>query len=355
MAKCDGCGATMFLGQKKPQGLFCEELCYKKWQRSNSISHAISGSLKKAVDQALAGREAEFVVETALGNALAGTGSSLLAITTGTFGGQKSEFLYSDLTSLSLGPSVSGKKVITIVGKTLDNQRKKIDIPMHADMESSGFAQIYKIVGQKCSSASGQTAVTKTSSLPPSVDVAEELRKFAALKDDGIITPEEFETKKIKLLEQPSTVGSVQTDVNAQLWPQTVITTPTSSAQSATSGFIRFLAIACALLFIPNLFSSSGVSKPKDYKVKYRVTGSASPASLTIRNASGGIDQMKVSIPWETEFTAQPRTSRSLYLAAQKQDEYNGSLKTEILVNGEVVQSGETNASYGIASCAGSI
>jgi hypothetical protein len=39
-------------------------------------------------------------------------------------------------------------------------------------------------------------------SAPPSADIPDQIRKLAKLKDDGIISSEEFEAKKTELLRQ---------------------------------------------------------------------------------------------------------------------------------------------------------
>lgn len=86
--------------------------------------------------------------------------------------------------------------------------------------------------------------------------------------------------------------------------------------------------------------------------IVYEVTGSTDSASLTYRNASGGTDQMEVSLPWSKTFEAAP--GAFLYLSAQNQNDY-GALRVQVKVDGIVAQEGETNAEYGIATASGKL
>ena len=111
------------------------------------------------------------------------------------------------------------------------------------------------------------------------------------------------------------------------------------------------------LLILPSFSGGGGASsskkpRPTTYKVEYRVSGSSSEASLTYQNKSGGTDQKLVSLPWKYSFSGSP--GDFLYLSAQNQQSY-GTVKTEIKLNGAVVQSAESNDEYGIASVSGRI
>ena len=96
--------------------------------------------------------------------------------------------------------------------------------------------------------------------------------------------------------------------------------------------------------------SKSKFSLFRKKKIVYTVEGTAGSASLTYQNESGGTNQKTVSLPWRYGFEAKSGTF--LYLSAQKQSEY-GTLVTKILVDGEEVQSADTNSDYGIASVNG--
>lgn len=90
--------------------------------------------------------------------------------------------------------------------------------------------------------------------------------------------------------------------------------------------------------------------QPTTYNITYSVTGSATVANLTYRNESGGTDQMQADLPWSKTFRALPGSH--LYISAQNDSDV-GTVKVEIKVGGTVVQSGQTNAEYGIATASG--
>jgi hypothetical protein len=122
---------------------------------------------------------------------------------------------------------------------------------------------------------------------------------------------------------------------------------------------IGIILIACVWTAVshPELFSGSKNSTvPKEYQIKYSVTGSASHASLTYENATGGTEQIDgARVPWQLEFTI-PRGQRSfLYISAQNQDNSGSSIVCEIWVDGVPVKSATSSGAYVIATCSGSI
>lgn len=85
--------------------------------------------------------------------------------------------------------------------------------------------------------------------------------------------------------------------------------------------------------------------------VTYSVGGTASRASLTIANESGGTEQFTVSIPWSKTFQVAPGSF--LYLSAQNEGEF-GTVTCKITSNGVVVQSANSSGAYTLAGCSGS-
>ncbi len=69
------------------------------------------------------------------------------------------------------------------------------------------------------------------------------------------------------------------------------------------------------------------------FQVTYRVTGTASAAMLTFRNAKGDTEQTSVPLPWELSFDAKGATF--LYLSAQNEGSA-GSVTCEIALDGPV-------------------
>ncbi len=93
-------------------------------------------------------------------------------------------------------------------------------------------------------------------------------------------------------------------------------------------------------------------AKPERYRVEYRVTGTASRASLTYENETGGTEQHTVSIPWsEVMFVNEGDFA---YISAQNKGE-RGSVECQILLNGKVWKQAKSSGAYVIASCSGSV
>ena len=139
--------------------------------------------------------------------------------------------------------------------------------------------------------------------------------------------------------------------------PKLEATSPKNAPAGCTGCLGVFLFIFILALFMPSSDSGGSsrqrkISAPTTYKVEYSVAGSASSASLTYQNESGGTDQKQVSLPWKYSFTGSP--GDFLYLSAQNQESY-GTVTAKIKLNGNTVQSAETNDEYGIASVSGRI
>ena len=87
----------------------------------------------------------------------------------------------------------------------------------------------------------------------------------------------------------------------------------------------------------------------KTYTVVYRISGSARSVDLTYQNASASSEQARSKpVPWNMTFSAHP--GEFLYVSAQNNDA-SGTVKCELLVNGTVVKSAESNGAYTIATC----
>jgi ABC-type transport system involved in multi-copper enzyme maturation permease subunit len=104
---------------------------------------------------------------------------------------------------------------------------------------------------------------------------------------------------------------------------------------------------------VSNSISSGlgGSSSSATHRVTYQLKGTASSASITIENESGGSEQHVVPVPWVKEFQA--AQGHFVYLSAQNQGD--GQLEATIYVDGQPIQSAETTEKYGIASASGSV
>jgi hypothetical protein len=107
----------------------------------------------------------------------------------------------------------------------------------------------------------------------------------------------------------------------------------------------------CLLQLGGVLSSLSNYSAPTTYRVTYKVTGTATGASVTYENPQGGTEQDDyVSIPWEKSFTF--GRGDFVYLSAQNDSEY-GSVACEIWVNEVKWKTSTSRGAYSIASCSG--
>ncbi len=135
-------------------------------------------------------------------------------------------------------------------------------------------------------------------------------------------------------------------------------TTPIQTTQKQTPKKSPWLLIIILLIIIsiPCLFvllsNPAGSVKPKStsYVIQYKITGTAGGADLTYENSTGGTEQKEVKLPYEDSFMA--RRGAYLYISAQNTGEY-GTVRCEILVNGQVVKSAESSGAYKIATCSG--
>ena len=94
-------------------------------------------------------------------------------------------------------------------------------------------------------------------------------------------------------------------------------------------------------------------SAAKAYDVTYHIGGTARSADLTYSNAGGDTEQQNdKAVPWLTSFTG--HGGQFLYVSAQNQGE-TGTITCEIILNGAVVKSAQSNGAYAIASCSGKL
>ncbi|MGP8243860.1 MAG: hypothetical protein ACLQVN_04995 [Bryobacteraceae bacterium] len=98
--------------------------------------------------------------------------------------------------------------------------------------------------------------------------------------------------------------------------------------------------------------SSGGAVSSSQPAVAYEARGTAGRVSLTYTNASGGMEQQTVTLPWNKDFGV-PRGTM-LYLSAQNENE-RGTVTARIYVNGDVLQEAESSTPYGIASVSGTV
>ncbi len=145
--------------------------------------------------------------------------------------------------------------------------------------------------------------------------------------------------------------------VTGQIYQKKEITPPTLiqlQNQSKKNWFVTFLAIVGSITIICIcLVIFSGIftpTTPNNYRVTYKITGSASRASITYENEQGGTEQGVVKIPWERSLTA--KKLQFLYISAQNEDEF-GSITCEIWVDGIKWRESTSSGAYVISTCSG--
>lgn len=111
------------------------------------------------------------------------------------------------------------------------------------------------------------------------------------------------------------------------------------------------LAITMTILALASCTNSTTSYETYDetYTVTYWVKGTADSASLTYNNQDGNTEQKsEVDVPWHLKFEAEH--GQFLYISAQNNGE-SGTIKTQIIVDGDVIAESESEGAYVIASC----
>lgn len=144
---------------------------------------------------------------------------------------------------------------------------------------------------------------------------------------------------------------------------------PTAAAPKKKSrlGLFALVGIVflCGLIFFwptggsePAASVPRPTSAPTTVDVTYRVTGRAVRGSATLENATGNTEQKNISSsagsfdakPWVMAFTAE--RGQFVYISVQNGTD-KGTIACEILINGVVKESAESDTDYGIAQCSG--
>lgn len=140
--------------------------------------------------------------------------------------------------------------------------------------------------------------------------------------------------------------------------PPTATTPPAQQKKGSNLAAILLVAIlgVCGVFWLlaqlgSTSSSSPSYSAPTKYQVSYKVTGTASRASLTYENEQGGTEQTEVRIPWQETMTV--GQGAFLYLSVQNEGE-SGSVTCEIWVDGVKWKESTSRGAYVIASCSGS-
>jgi hypothetical protein len=102
---------------------------------------------------------------------------------------------------------------------------------------------------------------------------------------------------------------------------------------------------------VPSVFDPGAPLTSCTSTVIYRVTGTASSASLTISNEQGNTEQEdSVVIPWARRMTFP--CGEFVYVSAQNNGE-SGTIECSISADGQVIESAESSGAFVIADCSG--
>jgi hypothetical protein len=102
-----------------------------------------------------------------------------------------------------------------------------------------------------------------------------------------------------------------------------------------------------ALLILFLLACNLSQLDSRDYRVTYKLDGTARTAHVTYTNQDGGTEMEDVTVPWEKTFTA--RRGHFLYISAQIGTQ-SGSLKAQIDVDGKQFKSAISHGAHNITS-----
>jgi len=114
-----------------------------------------------------------------------------------------------------------------------------------------------------------------------------------------------------------------------------------------------FLVLCCLIAVFgnsngtPTSTNSGGGGIVSGLEIKYVIKGTASSAFLTYYNATGGMEQQNISIPFEMNMNVD--FGAPLSLVAQNNG--SGSITCEIWTNGQLTKTSTTTAEYGVVTC----
>lgn len=86
------------------------------------------------------------------------------------------------------------------------------------------------------------------------------------------------------------------------------------------------------------------------HEVVYEVGGTAGSVGLSMRNASGALEQHDITPPWQTSFTAE--SYQRVVVNARNQTNA-GTVTCRILVDGQIISEGESRGGFKTVRCEG--
>lgn len=188
----------------------------KQDKNSLLLIEEVKGGLKKALDSNIdPSEEIKVCLNGDPGECLVVTDKRVMIIKAGyssgaMFGQKVKSYPFNQITSVEYSCGlISGRIQITVPGSVEQTQRRNENIfsasfdarqaenvVNFGSAKKEQFKQAAAIIRQMCNSSNNQSA-TKTEP-----DIIEQIKKLAELKEAGILTEEEFNTKKAELLQR---------------------------------------------------------------------------------------------------------------------------------------------------------
>jgi hypothetical protein len=121
---------------------------------------------------------------------------------------------------------------------------------------------------------------------------------------------------------------------------------------------ILFLALLFFALVGCIDIENGGKKNFKVARIKYKITGTASSASITLTNPNGGIEQYDIKLPGSYAFSVPIKRGSFDYYHAMLSAQNNGSrgsVTVTIYVNGKIFRTATSSGAYVIASTDGAV
>ncbi len=174
-----------------------------------SLLEPLKGGLRKALVANLTdGEEPDVVIHAALGEAIALTNHRVLIVKAGfsggaLFGKKVNAYPYKTITGVEYSTGLTqGRVEITTAGTTQKGSGTLGDTYQAQNVVSFGKAKYAKMqkVANIIRERVATVATTEETRVPPAPSVADELSKLKQLLDDGVLSQEEFDAQKSRLL-----------------------------------------------------------------------------------------------------------------------------------------------------------
>lgn len=108
------------------------------------------------------------------------------------------------------------------------------------------------------------------------------------------------------------------------------------------------LYLGARLIMATEPAGNQGRETPGPASVMYVVSGTARAASITVRNGTGGTEQIDAALPWRMTVAAE--AGQFVYVSGQN-DGATGTVRCAIVRGGQTLAQAQSEAAYGVAEC----